>query len=171
MDRREALKKLAIGGATAVGASAVVSTPAFAFDQPSVIGNPFVAAGVTGFGQTLTVTVTPAAASCPASATGGLSTDGVRLQSIATPAGVAVNPPNTFAVSGPLVVTFTRGSIFGASSAELFYRVRYRCQYAASTSERCRAWTIRFDAQPFGFGIFVWSATPTSIVDSGDVCP
>jgi hypothetical protein len=35
VDRRNALKKIAVGGATVVGASAVISSPAFAYDAPT----------------------------------------------------------------------------------------------------------------------------------------
>lgn len=41
MDRREALKKMAVGGATIVGATAVMSSPAFAYGEPTNINVTF----------------------------------------------------------------------------------------------------------------------------------
>lgn len=66
MDRREALKKLGLGTATVVGASMVVSSPAFAYDQPTA-GAP-ATMSVTSTGNTATVTITDGTATCPASA-------------------------------------------------------------------------------------------------------
>lgn len=68
MERREALKKLAIGGAVGMTASSVVSTRAFAYDLPS---NP---TGISILTQTITTqrldieSVSFGTAMCPASA-------------------------------------------------------------------------------------------------------
>ena len=37
MDRREALKKIGVGGAAVAGASVVMSSPAFAYDLPNTV--------------------------------------------------------------------------------------------------------------------------------------
>ena len=48
MDRRAALKKISVGGIVVVGASAITSSPAFAFDSPVVTAPPdFVLANET----------------------------------------------------------------------------------------------------------------------------
>jgi hypothetical protein len=71
MDRRDALKKLGMGGATAVGASMIVSSPAFAADGtptcgPSPGSVSITGGTVAGTGNTrnLTITVGPGTFTC-----------------------------------------------------------------------------------------------------------
>ena len=47
MDRREALKRIGIGGAVAVGTTAILSSPAFAYALPSVASAPPIAVTTT----------------------------------------------------------------------------------------------------------------------------
>ena len=67
MDRREALKKLGVGGAAVAGASVIISQPAFAYDNPtvtaagSVVINPFNFSGSD-------VVITNPTVTCPGSA-------------------------------------------------------------------------------------------------------
>lgn len=182
MDRRAALKKLGAGGAVAIGATAIVSSPAFAFTGPTPPAAPGLAPTLSGgviFGnRILTVTLSPGTATCPASAvpagatviassfTASPPTPGNGLASVSPLTGSTVGP-------GSLVVTFTRDTIsffgltFGAAATATFeYRVRYRCTYARpGQADTCRSWTIQYTAAAFG----EWSLTPS--ISTGSACP
>lgn len=72
MNRRDALRKLALGGVTAAGATAVISQPAFAYDAPTVTQNGIVEIRLVDPAPSARydVFVTQnALASCPGSAT------------------------------------------------------------------------------------------------------
>jgi len=71
MDRRDALKKIAIGGATVVGASAVMSSPAFAYAAPTNIPTPTSNVTVVNASLALVIISYGGTATCPASATAG----------------------------------------------------------------------------------------------------
>ena len=66
MNRREALKKLGVGSAVVVGATAVKSLPAFAFANPVITGNLDVT--VNGNAKTPTATISIGSATCTGSA-------------------------------------------------------------------------------------------------------
>lgn len=74
MDRREALKKMAVGGATVAGATAVMSSPAFAYSQPfDVVPNvsitfPYGLNNSNQWANKIRVRVKPSG-KCPASST------------------------------------------------------------------------------------------------------
>lgn len=69
MDRREALKKLAVGSGAAIGASTIVSSRVFAFDDPT-LADPTVSMIATNG----TFTVTQPDGVCPASAISSATT-------------------------------------------------------------------------------------------------
>lgn len=71
MDRRDALKKIAVGGATVVGASAVMSSPAFAYAAPTNIPTPTSTVSVVNASLALVMISYGGTATCPASATAG----------------------------------------------------------------------------------------------------
>lgn len=70
MDRRDALKKIAVGGLTVVGASAVISSPAFAYDAPTITMNPTATLTANSNERRANIVITRGAATCPGSATG-----------------------------------------------------------------------------------------------------
>ena len=182
MDRRDALKKLGAGGAVVVGATAIASSPAFAFTGPTPPALPGLApvrSGPVFLGnRTLTVTMSPGTATCPASAVpAGATVVGSSFTATAPNGsnGLASVSPLTDATtgSGSLVVTFTRntGFFFGIeyglnATATFEYRVRYRCSYARpGQADTCRSWTIVYTAAAVGD----WSLTPS--ITTGSVCP
>jgi hypothetical protein len=179
MNRRDALKKLAAGGAVTIGATAIVSSPAFAFTGPTPPAAPVLgralSGGLIGGNRILTVTMSPGTATCPASAVPAGATV-VASSFTATPPGggnglTSVSPPSGSTVGpGSLVVSFERNTFFGlfgaAATATFVYRVRYRCSYARpGQADTCRSWTIQYTAAGFG----EWSATPS--ITAGSACP
>ena len=68
MDRRQALLKLAAGGATAVGASMVLSTPAFAYNAPSLATQATLSTSVVNARRVRITVTSVGTAMCPASA-------------------------------------------------------------------------------------------------------
>lgn len=74
MDRREAMKKIAVGGATVVGASAVVSSPAFAHAGPTIVSPGTLSASINvdnNRRRRITLSLAGASVTCPTSASGG----------------------------------------------------------------------------------------------------
>jgi hypothetical protein len=182
VDRRDALKKLAGGGIAAVAATAVTSSPAFAFTGPTPPALPILTPALTGpialGSRTLTVTMGPGTATCPGSATPpGPTVVGSSFTAIGPSAGnglVSVSPlAGSTAGPGSLAVSFERDtfSFFGftigaAATATFTYRVRYRCSYARpGQADTCRSWTVVYSAASFGN----WSTTPSLTV--GSACP
>ena len=176
MDRREALKKIGIGGATVATASVIVSSPAFAFDAPTAPNQPEVTVFTNGeiFGiADLNVSVGPGTPTCNASASGGASVVAVSQTSSATGSATA-SPTSGSAVNTPLNVVFDRsgGGAFSPATATINYRARYRCTYASPTNftDVCRSWTITFVTAPGILGSDPWNTTPT-ISTPGTNCP
>ena len=82
MDRRQALKKVAVGGVTIAGASAIISSPAFAFDSPVQVFAPVFGTPSVGPASTATINQTKAGeGSCNASATGATTSPAGVIQS------------------------------------------------------------------------------------------
>lgn len=152
-------------------ASAVVSSPAFAYDDPTPPANPVLSALAGGnffIGTTLTVSLNPGTASCPSSAVAGPTVVNVRQASSASGAGVTVSPATQGPVlgAGPLIVAFFRPAFeFGTGTASISYFARYRCTYGTGQAEICRSWTIQYTSNFFG-----WSTT-ASISAPGTTCP
>jgi hypothetical protein len=75
LDRREALKKIGVGGAAVAGASMVMSSPAFAYDGPTIVTQGTVQATVSPGGfqrlRTITLAVVGGNVTCPDSASAG----------------------------------------------------------------------------------------------------
>lgn len=148
MDRREALRRLAVGGATVAGATAVVSQPAFAFTNPTVTGSPTVSITTdNGLQATINRTNVPAG-SCPASAT---TTPAPAEASLTWetfwPGGNQVMS----AGSGPTVTipgAFTQWFFNDRIRVTLVYR--YQCVYVGSTAEICVRWFREFRSTGFG---------------------
>lgn len=89
MDRREALKKLGLGGAAAVGTSLIVSTPAFAYSLPTQTVAPSVSVTSPG-ANAVGLTVLDGAVSCPFSAAEPPVTNPQFISRIVTATTVAV---------------------------------------------------------------------------------
>ena len=135
MDRREALRRLGAGGAVVVGAGAIVSQPAFAFDDPTVSGGPGVLIDTANARSADILVGNAPLGSCPESA---LSTP--------TPTQVSLTW-ETFWPAGNTVMS--SGSGTSVSIPQAFQRwfpndrvrvtlvYRYQCVSAASTAEVC----------------------------------
>jgi hypothetical protein len=110
MDRREALKKLAVGGATAAGLTAVMTSTAFANGgtiNSIPPGSPLQSATATRLGGTVTCTLGISPPTCPF---GTPTTARVDSAFALTPIGAATASPaeNTWVASrNPLAVTVT----------------------------------------------------------------
>ena len=91
VDRREALKKLAAGGAVAAGATAVLSSTAFANPgtQNCAAGGSY-AVSATFSGSTATLTATPASVSCPCGTSTPASTTFAWVLDLTTGAGNSI---------------------------------------------------------------------------------
>lgn len=136
MDRREALKKMAVGGVTVAGASVVMTSPAFAFTSPTPPLQPLITP--TGNGtNVLTITLAPGLGSCPGSATSSM-VDGTARSNFAAGTNITAN---TF--SGPSATSFTVTRGNGSASSFTFrYRARYVCNYPGGSQFACRNWTV-----------------------------
>jgi hypothetical protein len=146
MDRREALKKIGVGGAAAIGASLIISSPAFAFDAPGVTGVPatFTLAKASNNTATLSATGFPTG-TCPTSATnnGDIPTQGAPSYTWITPA----NPLGTGAL-----VTRGDGNWKNRDVVTATVTVAYTCQYTTGQSTRSYSWSQTFTANAGGFG-------------------
>ena len=170
MDRREALKKLGAGGLVVAGTSVIVSTPAFAYDQPTGVTPATMT--VTPSGGDVAVNIQPGSASCPNSAPSQTATvvaisstvtevntiDGLFLGFILLPTRFRIGAnllPQTVAGS-PFVVRktfnfnvgtpFAVGDSFAAAIA-----VTWRCTYSDGT-QRDRVITTNRTATLTGGG-------------------
>ena len=151
MDRREALKKLAAGGATVAGATVISSSRAFAYDQPTQAGS----ISITAFRQNdarVRIRVTNfGSATCPASAVSGTASATFQNQSFSV--GMLTTPGAILEVVRPITaplpasVTTTAASIrkripgtgqvaFDATDSIIVtVNVRYRCTYTGASNK------------------------------------
>lgn len=144
MDRRDALKRLAAGSATAVGASVIVSQPAFAFTNPTVTGSPTVTVATTGrLTASISISNVPLG-SCPGSALSKPSPSQVSLtwQTFWPGGNTVMSTGSGTAVSIP--TGFDRW--FANDRIRVTTVYRYQCVYAGSTSEICVQWFREFSA-------------------------
>lgn len=162
MDRREALKKIGIGGAVAVGTTAVLSSPAFAYTTATVTGTPSTFSCTTATKSTAT-----AAASgfpngqCPASSTnaGDTPTQGTLTYawSVDRTDGTNLNSGSGTAIS--------RGSGTWDSSGQttdtitVTIKRKYTCTYGTGSAVRCVQWVRVFSAPVSGSA---WGTVSTS---------
>lgn len=175
MDRREALKKLAAGGATVAGATVISSSRAFAYDQPT-LGNLIqldafrqndarVRIRVSNFGS----------ASCPASAVSG--TASVTFQNLDLSVGSLTTPGAILQVNAP--VTATLPTTIAASACSVRKRipgtgrvaydptdvinvrvnVRYRCNYTGASNKLDVSRSFAVSPIDVG-GMSGWTVTP-----------
>ncbi len=174
MDRREALKKLAVGGTGVVGAAIVTSSRAFAYGQPTPPANPspftVVNSNPTFFGSFLNATITfgPGVATCPSSVPAANSTilNWDYLISNVSATGVTFVPAT---LNLPLVtagnVSFTAvGVIFVSGSFTVAFRARYRCTRGAVVKTVCRSWMYNFTRAAGGNWAF-------GVATVGTTCP
>jgi hypothetical protein len=119
MDRRDALKKLGMGGATVLGASVIVSSPAFAYRAPfDIVAMTFNAPTLSG--TTTTCTVTAGGAQCPGSATPPSATFLIS----ATVTTVTVSGANRrFNLNGTTANTASPGQSTSSSGSDLTFTV------------------------------------------------
>lgn len=168
MDRREALQKMAIGGVTIVGASAVLSSTAFADggSKPACRPVPNAAktlvASVAGSGKNwIKITPTPdgvfPVVPCPPGCAGGTATVQYRYELFATVSGVALyttptggtaltsafSPASTTSVTAPVVyIRKTAGGNLDSGTYTTRLTVRYICTVGARTYYSCRSYEV-----------------------------
>lgn len=151
MDRRRALKRLAAGGTAAVGASLIVSQPAFAYTNPVVTGSPTVSiTTLTDLTARINISNVPVA-TCPASA---LSRPAPVRTSLTWqtfwPGGPNVEMSTGSGTTVSIPGNFTTWFVNDRIRVTMIYR--YRCVYAGSTSEICVRWFREFRATTGGAG-------------------
>ena len=160
MDRRSALKRLAAGSAVAVGASAIVSQPAFAYANPSVTGSPTVTVTTTGIrNATINISNVPAG-TCPQSAVTKPAPVRVSLAwETYYPAGnVTMSSGSGTAVSIPT----NYGQWYPDDRIRVTMVYRYQCVYAGRTTTICVRWYREFsNTGGFGAGA-TWSLVGAS---------
>ena len=142
MDRRDALKRLAAGSATAVGASVILSQPAFAFTNPTVTGSPTVTITTTGaLTATIAISNVPAG-SCPGSALSKPAPSQVSLT------WETFWPGNNQVMSTGTGTSVSISSLFQRWFVDDRIRVtmvyRYQCVYGGSTATVCVRWFREF---------------------------
>jgi len=100
MDRRDALKKLGMGGATIAGASMVVSSPAFAASTPTIGDTLAVTkagtANPTNAAKRMRFFVIPGSATCSGTPLGPAVMSTTILMSNASPPTMSINPQGSF---------------------------------------------------------------------------
>jgi hypothetical protein len=168
MDRRDALKRLAAGSATAVGASVIVSQPAFAYANPTVTGSPTVTITTTGaLTATIAISNVPAG-SCPGSALSKPAPSQVSLT------WETFWPGNNQVMSTGTGTSVSISSLFQRWFVDDRIRVtmvyRYQCVYAGSTTTICVRWFREFRASSGGGSTTVWSLL-TSTGPTTVACP
>jgi len=161
IDRRDALKKLAVGGVTAATASAVISSPVFGNDTPVPPGSPIVDASVDPLNSlTLIVKLSPGTATCNGNGSGvaSVASSQITLSATPTPPGT-VFTGNNDAVTGDasLFATFTKPAN-EAATAQINYFANYQCTYAAGSIVYQTLRTIRFETVGLGND---WSTSST----------
>lgn len=185
MDRREALKKISAGGAVAIGTTAVLSSPAFAYTLPTVSGTPTMSIATIDLNSaTLTVSAFPVG-TCPASATDADgSSPGVQASSgspnyswtVTRPVGT--NTGSGTWASTPYTANIERGTgpwnagtLIGLAADTISVTVRraYTCTYGAGSATRCVSWTQLFTASGT-FGSATWSGGPITTNTSAIGC-
>lgn len=151
MDRREALKKLGVGGAAVVGTTAVLSSPAFAFTQATVTGSPTITmaylSGSSGQQSTITVGSYPQG-SCPASSTNSgpdTPTQGTATISWTThPTSGVSNTGTGTTVSRTSAGSSWDGASPGFDTVDVVVKRNYTCTYSGGSKARCVQWTVTF---------------------------
>ena len=152
MDRREALKKLGAGSAVVVGASVVVSSPAFAYAAPTVTGLPATFTLTKANASTATIAVSGfPAGSCPISSTNLNDVPTQGAPALAWTAGT-----NT----GTTALVTNSGNWAAGSLVTVSVTVAYTCTYTTGSSTRNYRWTrvFRSSAQS-GSGDFTVEST------------
>lgn len=178
MDRREALKKIGVGGVTVLGATAIVSSPAFAYTNPTVAaGNPTITIMNTSDNMANVMVGALIAGTCPASSTnaGDIATRTTTLKAV-----LGRNDGPTTASFGPttsttLVVTRPVGFPGGFPGTEIWdgytssgngldtilvtVQGTYVCTYGTGTRSACVKWSQLFTASGSIFGgvSIVWN--------------
>lgn len=167
MDRREALKKMAVSGATVVGTSAVVSGVAFADGGSRVNCRPTPATAssltpsVSGSGKNY-ISITPTVATfsalaCPEACSTGTGTVQYRYELTTATAGVALFTASSggsvvssafSSAAGSITVpqVFIRNTGGGNLSTPSTYTVRLTVRYVCTVGTKkywsCRAYTV-----------------------------
>ena len=167
MDRRDALKKMAVGGVAVGAASVVTSTPAFAFTAPVPPAVPTV--GTTPqetviFSTYASVPVTPRA---PPTATSGTAAINVAGRYAVNVSNGFFTPQGEMSGAGTLTLRLTQLDVLAAASATITYMIRYRCTYGQTQADTCASWDVTFTAAP---SPVFWSTAPT-IGPRGTTCP
>ena len=164
MNRREAMRKLAVGAAAATTASAVISSPVFGDELPTPPAAPVVDASVDPLDAlTLIVTVSPGTATCNGNASGIASVAGFQITLSATPSTVTFTGNNDVVTGGgSLTATFTKPAD-AAATAQINYFANYRCTYATGSALLCTLRIITFGT--VGTGGNAWSTSPTIVTD------
>lgn len=105
MNRRDALRRLGAGATLGAAATMITSSPAFAYDSPTILTNPTLVVTVDSNANRARVNVTRGTATCPASAV----TQEVRTRTTYTT--LALSPAARVQRIGMSVLPQTRGSI------------------------------------------------------------
>ncbi len=142
MDRREALKKLGVGGVAVAGTSLVLSSPAFAFTGPTFIGTPapitFTLTKTGSSTATLAASGFPAG-TCPASASPTTPSQGTPSYTWQTAnttgTGTAVSRTGPWVSGGTVTATVT---------------VIYTCTYTGGSAPRPYQWSTTFTSSGAG---------------------
>lgn len=170
MDRREALRRLAAGGAVTVGGSVIVSQPALAYTNPVVTGSPTVSINTTGDLTAQIVIGSLPTATCPASAISKPTPTQISLtwetfwpgngQIMSTGSGTDVSIPRSF----------QRWFVDDRIRVTTVYR--YRCVYSGRTAEVCIRWFREFRVASGGGSTATWALVAGSSTGPTTVaCP
>jgi hypothetical protein len=142
------MKKIAVGGATVVGASAVISSPAFAYDGPTINPEGTVQATVSPGGfqrlRTITLAVVGGNVTCPnsasAGAVGGPTFSSALTETTVPPRGLEARSGTSGPWSGfPVTISGATFQIRGPAQEDVAgatvsntVTVTYTCTYANS---------------------------------------
>ena len=152
MDRREALKKLGAGSVAVVGTSLVISSPAFAFDAPSVTGAPNVFTLTTSGGKTADIVVDEfPPGSCPTSSinSGDVPTQGTPTYSWSSPDGGSG--------TGVVVSRGGTGSWNILDTVVVVVTLEYICEYAGAVAAQSYSWSRSFTVNSGTGGNAIWT--------------
>ncbi len=158
MDRREALKRIGIGGAVAVGTTAILSSPAFAYALPSVGADPSIAVNTSDSNDATISSGSWPVGSCPTSSTN--ASDQPARSSITYE--WTLRRSNTDG-SGGLPTSGTGTGVHRPSGSwdgseiqaghdvlDVVVKRAYRCTYGSGSATRCVSWTRTFDCSGIG---------------------
>ena len=145
MDRREALKKLGVGGVAVVGTTAILSSPAFAYSLPTVGANPTITITTSDSNDATINTGSWPAGTCPTSST---NTGDLPAQSSITYSWTLrrsdAGTPSGFPASGSTgSVSRSSGTwdgseiIAGHDVIDVVVKRAYRCTYGTGSATRC----------------------------------